>query len=171
MKKYIFILSIIVLTSCENFPGVSFDFNSDMTFVIDKPGLQYDGSKLLDPTTNETFKKNSDKLKDVTVTKVTYTISDFVGTTSQTASASFDAADGNGNNKTNIGSFSNVNLSSLVGKETEITASPAAIIALAGFMKTSPYKVNVYYTGSVNQAPVKFTLKLKVYAKAKAKVI
>lgn len=171
MKKYLFILSVLVLTSCENFPGVSFEFNNDMIFVIDKPGLQYDGIKLIDPTTNETFKKNSDKLKDVTVTKVTYTISDFVGTATQTASASFDATDGNGSNKTNIGSFSNINLSSLVGKETELSASQAAFIALAGFMKTSPFKVNVSYTGSVNQAPVKFTLKLKVYAKANAKVI
>ena len=167
MKKYLFLISILSLAACQLFP-ISFDLPQEMNFDINQSGTNYNGTKLIDPSTNEQFKKNSDKIKDITVERVTYTISNFEGTNTQTASASFDVADGTGNGKINIGSFSNANLSALVGKETDLTASPASIAALAGFMKASPFKVTVYYTGSVNQAPVKFSLKLKFYTKVKA---
>lgn len=171
MKKYLLLLPFLIFLSCQDFPTVSFDLSNEMNFDINKPGTQYDGTKLLDPTTNAQFDKYSKKLNDITVTRVTYTISNFEGTTAQTASASFDAADGDGKGKVNIGSFSNVNLSALNGKETDLTVPSAAIATLAGFMKASPYKVTVYYTGSVNQSPVKFNLKLKFYTKVKARVI
>lgn len=171
MKKYLLIAPIVFLLSCKDFPTASFDISNEMNFDINKAGTQYDGTKLLDPTTNAQFDKYSKKLNDVTVTRVTYTISNFEGAATQTASASFDAADGNGNGKVTLGSFSNVNLSALNGKETDLTVPSSAITTLAGFMKASPYKVTVYYTGSVNQAPVKFSLKLKFYTKVKARII
>lgn len=171
MKKYLFLSIVLYLSACKDFPTISFDATNELSFDINKTGLQYDGTKLLDPTTNSQFEKYSKKLNDVTVTRVTYSISNFEGANTQTASASFDVADGNGNGKINLGSFSNVNLSNLVGKETDLTMASTAINTLAGFMKTAPYKVNVYYTGSVNQAPVKFNLKLKFYTKIKARVI
>lgn len=167
MKKYLLFVPFLLLGACKLFP-ISFDLPQEMNFDINQSGSTYNGTKVIDPSTNEQFKKNTDKIKDITVERVTYTISNFDGTNTQTANASFDVADGSGNGKVNVGSFNNLNIASMVSKETDLTASPASITALSGFMKASPFKVTVYYSGSVNQAPAKFSLKLKFYTKVKA---
>ncbi len=87
------------------------------------------------------------------------------------ANASLDIADSDGKNKVNLGSFSNVNLSSAKEIETDLVFDANTANTLGGFMKQSPNKVTVYYSGTVNQAPVYFTLKVKFYSKIKTRLI
>lgn len=171
MKKYLLIVSMLVLASCKDFPTLSFKASNEMTFDVNKTGTQYSGTKLLDPTTDATFNKYLNKLSDLNITRVTYTISNFNGPSTQVANASFDVADSDGNNKVNLGSFSNINLASVKDTETDLVYDSNAANKLAGFMKQSPNKVMVYYSGTVNQAPVSFTLKVKFYSKIKTRLI
>ncbi|OYU65132.1 MAG: hypothetical protein CFE22_15245 [Cytophagaceae bacterium BCCC1] len=169
MKKILFLA--LILMGCENFPTLSFDLDNEFTFNIDKTGLQYEGSRVVDPTTNAQFEKYKKKLNSIVITRVTYTVTNFKGTPTQTASMSFDVSDSNGGGKATIGSYSNVNLSSLVDKETDMVLNQAGAATLAGYMLTSPNKFNVSYVGSVNQSPVKFDVKIKFYYTAKTRLI
>ena len=171
MKKHFLIVCMLALASCEDFPTLSFNTSNEMTFDVNKTGTQYNGSKLLDPTTDETFNKYLNKLSDLNIKRVTYTISNFNGPSTQVANASFDVADSEGKNKVNIGSFSNINLSSAKEIETDLVFDANAANTLEGFMKQSPNKVTVYYSGTVNQAPVSFILKVKFYSKIKTRLI
>ena len=136
------------LMSCEKFPVINVDFTSEMTFDVNKNLLQYSDSRLLDPTTNEDFNKRSGKINEVTISKVTYTISDFQGSDTQVANATYSVADENGNNPQTIGSFININLSSEVGKETELTLNPAGTAALANYLANSPFESTVSYNAN-----------------------
>jgi hypothetical protein len=111
------------------------------------------------------------KLSDINISRVTYTISNFDGPNTQIANATFDIADSNGGNKVNLGSFSNINLASIEDKETDLVYDSNAASKLENFLIQAPNKVTVYYNGTVNQAPVKFTLKLKFYSKIKTRLI
>ncbi len=171
MKKYILIVLVLTLASCKDFPTLSFKTSNEMSFDVNKTGTQYNGSKLLDPTSDETFNKYLNKLSDLNITRVTYTITNFNGPSTQVANASFDVADSEGNNKVNLGSFSNINLASAKDIETDLVYDADAANKLEGFLKQAPNKVMVYYSGTVNQAPVNFTLKVKFYSKIKTRII
>jgi hypothetical protein len=171
MKKFIFIASMLVLASCKDFPTLSVNTSNEMTIDVNKTGTQYSGTKLLDPTTDATFNKYLKKLSDINISRVTYTISNFDGPNTQIANATFDIADSNGGNKVNLGSFSNINLASIEDKETDLVYDSNAASKLENFLIQAPNKVTVYYNGTVNQAPVKFTLKLKFYSKIKTRLI
>lgn len=171
MKKYIFIALVLLLASCKDFPTLSFKTSNEMSFDVNKTGTQYSGSKLLDPTSDETFNKYLNKLSDLTITRVTYTITNFNGPSTQIANASLDVADSGGNNKVNLGSFSNINLASAKDIETDLVYDANAASKLEDFLKQAPNKVTVYYSGTVNQAPVAFTLKVKFYSKIKTRII
>lgn len=159
------------LMSCEKFPVIKIDLTSETTFDINKNSLEYSDSKLLDPTTNEDFNKRSGKINEVTISKVTYTITDFQGSDTQVANATYSVADENGNNPQIIGSFTNINLSSEVGNENDLTLNPAGTAALGNYFANSPFKAVVSYNATVNETPVRFKVKIKFYFETKARLI
>ncbi len=171
MKTVYSLIAVILLYSCATFPVISFNADNSLSFNINKSSLTYEGAKLLDPTTNSEFNEKKGKLNDIIVERITYTISNFTGPATQTASATFTIADGNGGGSKTIASYSNVNLSSLNGVETDFIIDPAAAATLGTYLLEEPNKAMVAYTGSVNEAPVQFDLKVTFYYKAKSRLI
>ncbi|OYU64929.1 MAG: hypothetical protein CFE22_16220 [Cytophagaceae bacterium BCCC1] len=141
-----------------------------MDFVINSSVATFSGSQVLDPTTNKKFQENVDKIKDVKITKISYTISDFNGPDTQTASVSLDFADASGNNKQNFGALSNVILKVENGNEKFFNLNNAQLAAMAALFKTPPNKFTIYNSGSFNQAPAKFKMKLKFYNEYEVKI-
>ena len=171
MKKILILICPLLFTACENFPAITVGTTAEMNFDINKSDLNYEGSRLLDPSTNETFEKYKGKLNDVIVTKVTYTITKFDGPATQTASANFFVADGDGNGQQTLASFSNVNLSSALNTETDMSISSTVATQLGQYILQAPNKATVSFTGSVNEAPVKFSVKVKFYYDLKTRLI
>ncbi len=112
-----------------------FKTSNEISFDVNKTGTHYNGTKLLDLTTNATFNKYLNKLNDLNIIKITYTISNFNGPSTQVANASFAVAYSDGNNKVNLGSFSNINFASAKDIETDLVYDSNAANTLARFMK------------------------------------
>ena len=71
MKKYLFFISILSLAACNLFP-ISFDLPQEMNFDINQAGTTYNGTKVIDPTNNEQFKKNWAAVKKAEITRGAY---------------------------------------------------------------------------------------------------
>ncbi len=162
MKKYLLVIPFLFLESCVVFQPV-FKLQHEMDFEINSSVANFSGSKVLDPTTNEEFKKNIDKIKDIQIARITITVSNFQGPDTQTINASFDFADANGNNKQNLSVLPNKDVKSFVDKETNLDVTNDRRAKIAEFLKASPNKLIVYNSGTLNQVPAKFNVKLKFY--------
>lgn len=163
MKKYLLLIPFFLLGSCKLF-DIVLNLEHEMNFDINQSGADLSGTKILDPTTNAKFKENIDKIKKISISKITYTISNFDGPNSTIANATFFVADANGNGKIFLGKFDNVNLTTAqAGEEFILTTSSTSREAISGFLQASPNKLTVYFQGSLNKAPAKLNLKLKFY--------
>lgn len=133
----------------------------DFTMKFDKTfTLNYSSTSFTAPTTeinaagNENFNKYKEDIKSVELQKVTYTITNFVGNTTQMLDTAVLIYDTN-NVLSSIGS---IYLASIAAKEQVLPYSQTAADNLSSKMMNSPYKATIGFHGEVNEAPVKFTI-------------
>jgi hypothetical protein len=126
MKKIFTFGLVSILFGCQNFPTMTFDMSNEVIFDLNKTGLVYSGFKTMDPTSNDDFEKNINKINSIEVTRLTYTITDFAGKDTQIANANFNVINSQGNNSVNFGSFSNLNIKEKQNVEMDLPFEASA---------------------------------------------
>lgn len=175
MKKQISFLLLIavgLVSSCQNFPTVKVQTDFSETYSINRNGTTFNETKLIDATTDSEFDKYKRKINSIDIERVTYTIESFNGPANQVLqTGSIKVADEKGADPVVIAEFSNVNLSSIVGKETDVQASSAGLSRIQNLIKNDPHKAVVSYAGTVSKGPVNMNVTLKFYSKLTARVV
>ncbi len=170
MKKTILVMLLTLLwlfTACE--------FNKDFMVTLQKDfTVHYNGTSYAqtgDVNGNDfsdDFKKYRDDLKSLEIVKLTYIISNFTGSATQKInSATLEVGDPAGSALTNLASLSNVLLAAVAGKEEEIVVDAKGENKLEDLLLGDESKARLVFSGTANEAPVKFTIKFKIQCKVK----
>ncbi len=172
MKK-LFLLTFIVtasfLTSCDELKDAAdIDFNTtvsaDITVSITEPGTTYDNTTILD-LSNEDTEDHLDKIKNVSITKLTYTVINFAGDAAGTITGDLKA-DG-----VTLHSVANQNVSDAFFSATVFEVTDPNLIKNAAQKLLNNHHLTLQTTGTADYTTslffiVRVTAELKVKANA-----
>ncbi len=181
MRTRIFI-SLVVLTglvlinSCKEDNVLTTDFSVtikqdftvnviyDTVFVIDT---------VLDATTlSSDIAKYEDRIEELTLTRVTYKLTEFDGDSSHVLQEGIVGVAAPGDTiPTTLASMSNVNLQSLLNSEEELPMGQSAVTLVSGLVKNPPNQFRFIMQGSVNKKPVNFKVEFKFNFQIKAGIL
>lgn len=160
----LFLIALATFSSCDlldNADDVAFDATLPMDFIVnetaDSPtGIAYSDSRLLDATSNADVAKYANKIKEIKVNKITYTVS---GANPNTVSFTDGVLKISSTGK-NIATESSVDLASTA--ENELTLDTAGLNELSTKLLDDK-KEEILLNGTLSKTPVAFTLKVKFY--------
>lgn len=155
---------------------VTFNIELDHTFVINEQNdsngqpVTYSAEDVIDATQNSEFAKYQDKIKEITITEVVYTVSDY------SAPGSVTFSNGQGSFSANTGSapFASAslaiqNIQASVGGSFTLNLDQSGLNAIAQQLKDVK-TVSMKVSGTLSSTPVAFkvpvTLKCKITANA-----
>lgn len=165
--------------SCDLFDkadDISFDIEIEHTFVIDEndvtQGKSYFGSGIIDPNSNSEFAQYKDKIQEVTINEVVYTVTDYdpatPGVLFTNGMGSFSATAGAGNALASA-SLGLQNIQGSVGQNFSLNYSISDLQNVATRLKDLE-PVYFQVSGNFSSTPVAFkvpvTLKCTVKADA-----
>lgn len=176
MKRMNWILSILLcasllLMSCS----ISKDFVLEIkrTFNVDGSSTTYAKVVDVDPSeASDDFEKYKDDLDDIEVQSATYRVFNHTGSATQTiTSGALKVGETSGAAPADLISVSNIVLSSVEGVIKSVTLNSAGKSKLEQLLNADPYLFRLYWNGTVNEAPldfsVEFVIKVKVTYKKK----
>ena len=161
----------LLLIACEDFPSISPAFTFSKEFYVNNSGVSFSGQDVVDANSASGFDKYLDKVTKVKIKKITYTITEVGGSATKLNSGTLAVANSDGSGKTNLVTLSNIDFASALNNETEISAESAGITLVENALATSPNKLNIYYSGTANQAPIKLRVKVSFYTKITVKLL
>jgi hypothetical protein len=167
-KSFLSILLLIVFgtfSSCDLFDeadDVSFDSTIPLTFVINETaqnpeGMTYSDSELLDVTSDPDVAEYASKIKEIKVTRVTYTISP--GADPNTVIFTDGTLKISSTGKT-IASVSSASLSNTT--ETDLISNTDGFNELATKLLDDKKEI-ILMNGTLSSTPVAFTVKFNFY--------
>lgn len=165
---FLTIACLALFSSCNIFDkvddltDVTFEEELTLTFEVDEnesaQNKVYEAVETLDAVQNTTISQYLDKIKEVKVTKVTYTISDFstepAGTTVNFSNGKIKFGDVAQTTATVIGTISSLNLSTAAG-EHELTLANSDFTTVSSLLLKDK-KVKIYTEGTLSKTPVAF---------------
>lgn len=182
MKKIVygalFTVGSFLISGCslfEKVDDVTFDVEITHTFVIDENmdsqgnPVSYSDVDAIDPKTNSDFNKYKDKIKEITVNKITYTVSDYEadGAVSFTNGTGKFKATASGTTALGSAGISFQNIQASVGGNFELTYAVSDLNAIANHLeKVEPVYFEV--AGTFSKTPVAFKVPVTIHCTIKA---
>lgn len=169
--KRMFLLGLLLvalsLTGCAL--TKDFTLTLERTFNVNYNGTSYALQNDVDATeASSDFDKYVSDLKSVKIEEVTYLVSNFTGpATQKIVSAKLQVGPTDGSTPTDIATMADVVLSSVAAKEQTLNTSNAGEEELEDLLLKGDHQARIYFTGTANQAPVKFTIKFTIECKVK----
>ena len=157
--------------SCENFPSIAPTINFGKEFTINNSGASFSGQDAVNAAESSEFDKYKDRINSVTIKKVSYTITEVTGDAKKLLNGTLSVAKSDGSGKTVLATVSNVDFNSALNLETEVSANADAKALIEEAFATSPYKINIYYSGTADKGAVRLKVKLNISAKVSVKLI
>jgi hypothetical protein len=151
------------------------DIDGELSTIIgvneskDDTNIQYSSSSVISADSDEDIKDNLDKIKDWSVSELSYSIMNFNGDPATTFSGTMGFSRRNGSSATITASVSNLKFSDVSdnGKKYKVGLSESDLNTIAGWFNDDQ-AVKIYLDGVLSDGPV--SLDVKVYAKVKIKV-
>ncbi|MEQ9592016.1 MAG: hypothetical protein RLN86_05425 [Cyclobacteriaceae bacterium] len=127
--------------------------------------LSYSKSFIIDATTDPEVDKYKDKINEVEVNKITYKISNFVGTSGTTFSGDLKFAQASASTFTIAATINNLDLSqaSSSGTSFDLDFSPTDVSTIAGLLKNDK-SVQVQLSGTLSEGPASFSVEVTINA-------
>lgn len=121
----------------------------------------YTQSVLLDATANKDVNTYKDKIKDFRINKITYVISDFVGTTGTKSSGQIGFSQKDQTAATVFGTITDVDLasSSAAGTSYDLTVDNIGQATIATLLRDDK-ALKIYMSGSITKTPARFKIKV-----------
>jgi hypothetical protein len=163
------VLLCIPLSSCEKIKelaDVSFETTIPLSFVINETavnnsGKTYTESKLLNAASDPEIAKYASKIKEIKVSKITYTISNANPNTVTFTNGTIKIVA----TSKQIASVASINLTSTT--ETDLITDTSGLNELAAKLLDDKQEM-VQLQGNLSKTPVTFNLTFKFYAKVTA---
>ena len=167
---YILLFASLCFVGCssddlENLTSISDDVIITETFEVrvSNTDIPYTASIDFDASQENAFSQFGNKIDDVTVTKITYTILDNVnyqnGENAVIENATFDFNSASGSS-TNVASISNQNIAAILGSRSDMNFDQNALNAIANEIRSTG-KINADVTVELSD-PVDFDLEVTV---------
>jgi len=184
MKKYFLFLLIcaaLVLPSCsvvDKIDDIDFDVKLYQTISVNETGtstipVTYSQSRIIDANSNADIVKYKNNIKGYTITKITYTISDYgpagSAITFSDGKLSFGAAGASSNVLATIGTI-DLKALSTSGAETTLSIDQAGLASISDLLLKNS-QVTVTAAGTLSGTPVKFNVNTTVYVTVKANAL
>jgi hypothetical protein len=158
--------------SCDLFDkvdDVSFDIELSHTFNVDETVIggskTYSKVEILDAAKlNSDFNKYKDKIKSITVTGVTYEVSNY--TTAKSViftNGKIGFSSSTGTSASSVASLGVEDVKAAVGQVKNLAYNQAALDEISTTIKNDK-KANIYLNGTFSETPVKFDVKVIVKA-------
>lgn len=176
MKKTNYFLSLLLfvaMASCQSWPTVSYSDTFDKSLTINTTTTTLAASDLLDCAENANFKKYGKKINSINIERATYQLTAFTapaGTPAQTMTGSIKITDGTSATAYDLASFNNVDLASLLNKETDLVLNTTGQDNAQKFIKNN-CKIGVIVAATANRGPINLTIQVKFYTKSVARII
>ncbi len=159
--------------SCDLFDkvdDVTFDIELNHTFNVDETVVggskTYSKTQILDAATvNSDFNKYKEKIKSVTVTGVTYEVSNYASSKGNVifTNGKIGFSTASGTAATSVASLGVEDIKAAVGQTKNLSYNQAALDEISSALKNDK-KANIYLTGTFSETPVKFDVKVIVKA-------
>lgn len=165
--------------SCDLFDkvdDVTFDVVIEHTFVIDEneetDGKAYSKTDEIDPTQNDEFNKYKDKIKELTIDEITYTVANYEGDPGINFTGGHGTFTASANSTTAIGSagITIQNISGSVGKESQLSYAIADLDKIAAQLKDVK-SIFFNVSGNFSKTPVAFSVPVKIKCTIKAEAL
>jgi hypothetical protein len=132
----------------------------------------YGNTEIIDAASDKDIKDNLDKIKDWSVSEITYKIWQFEGSQSTTASGSIGFSPISGTTASISATQSPVSLSTVSDNNVKykVNLTEQQLNTIAGYMKKDQ-ALKVYTFGVLNEAPTSFVVEIFMKVKVKAKVL
>lgn len=157
-----FLLSLIAVSAV--FCGlVTFDVNpKPIEFEIkDTENLVYQKDKLLDVSTNSTYTQYKDKIRTVTIKKLSYVITGTpVSATQVLTSATIKVASVAGGDQVTLATLSNINLTEAIAAGAQNLQTDASAVKRFVELIKAEGKAQLYITAAVNEKNVDIKIAL-----------
>lgn len=170
------LIIVALLGSCDLFDKADdVSFSSDLKKSINvnesssNSDISYSSDFTIDFSSDAEADKYREKVKDVTVNKVTYKISNFDGTAGTTFTGDLSFGPASGGSFTVATALTNVDLkaASDSGNEFEIPLNQTDINTVTELLKNDK-AIKVLVAGTLSQGPVSFILEVKANVKLTA---
>ncbi len=174
----LFLPAVLLFVGCGDKKTLKKKFNAvfQSEFAIaDSNNVAYDKAELLDLNTGD-FGKNKADLIDFTVDSIKYYVYELNNDwdlDDKIVSAALKVSDVNNSADYTIGQISDLNLHSNYdeGNARKLMVDNDAIDKFIGIVTRDPYKGYLKFSGEVEQAPVNFKIRVKVYVTFNAWVL
>jgi hypothetical protein len=169
---------IFVQTSCnevEKLKDTLFDVTLQQEFRVTTTEKTYEGSELIDPTTNKDFNDNKDKITNLEVSRITYQILSLdttEGAATRLMHGDIDFERFDGTDRTRLASMHDVDLKKAftTNVETPIALEPGAGNKLSQVFYLAPYKARILYTVEADQDRSNFIILFRYKLRLKSKL-
>jgi len=174
-----FIFSFFLLqTSCnelEKLKDVLFDVNLQQEFTVATDTSKFQGSELIDPTSNKDFNDNKDKISNLEISRISYQIlwlDTTEGAASRLVHGDIDFERFDGTNRTALAKMHDVDLKSayITNTETPIAMEAGAADKLTQVFSLAPYKARIIYSAEANQPNANFRILFRYKMRLKSKL-
>jgi hypothetical protein len=158
--------------SCDLFDkvdDVTIPIELEHTFLVnetlDKTGMTYSDLEVLDAAkVNSDFDKYKDKIKNITVTEITYQITNHtVGTTTIFTNGNIGYSSSTGTSAASVASLGVENIKAAEGQTKTLPFNQTALNDIGTLLKNDK-TVNLFLLGTFSKTPVKFNVTVKVKA-------
>jgi len=165
-----FMVSFIFFSSCEDLLDVTESFDYQHDFVINTNTTEYNNTSVVILSEEESLIEDyGDKIKNIEVEQIMFWVKSHQGTNDQALTeGTFSVARADGSDKSVIAYYENLNISDLVNNPMELDLNSDGINLLENLMETSPFSLTLSLDGSVNEAPLDFTVTVEITAKMTA---
>lgn len=184
MKNYVLkslmglVLIAVTFTGCDlvdKVDDVTFDLELKHTFVInetfDSEGQEvpYAKAESWDPREEPEFDKYKDKIKEITVNKITYTVTDYDGAEGITFTNGTGAFQATTTSATALASASLPiqNISASVGGDFTLNFTTSQLSAVADHLETVQ-SIAFQVSGTLSETPVAFKVPVTIHCTIKA---
>jgi len=166
---FAFVMSSASCSLFDNVDDITFDVELTHVFNINETktdkNVVYSKFELLDAAkVNSDFDEYKDKIKSITVTEVTYVVSNHtVGTSTIFTNGKSGFSSSTGTTASTVASLGIENIKAAEGQTKNLNYNQAALDEISNLLKNDK-KVNVYFTGTFSETPVKFDVTVKLKA-------
>lgn len=143
-----------------------FSMSFDIDYAVNNAPAAYSSQDTIDASKESSdYSKYKSDIKRIDIESVTYTISDFNGSPTQTlTTAKLEVADTHGSAFQELGTVTNVTLLAAEGVETDLPLSQSGKDYLKSLLSGEGIAV-IRFNAAANEYPVTFSVKFKIKTK------
>lgn len=163
----------VAFTGCDELDDVTFSTTLEEVIAVDESStaenVSYSESIVIDATTDSDIEKYKEKIKQVTITQVEFTVEDYTGPTDCMLDGTVSFGDTSGGTASVVLTLSDVNLEDLATSGEAMTLDiDADDLAAIATLVEDDQAFTIYISGTLSETPLTCNIRVKVYVSVTA---